>query len=114
MIKMEGVLKDMKDFINNSHFVDNFLPYQIYKIDEQTTIEEFAKKYNTSPQNCIYENNFLKAGELVIIRYNPYKIHVVRPAESIETIANKYNKSVEYIKKINNVDKTFVGQQLFI
>ena len=100
--------------LNKQELISSNLPYQIYKIKEQTIISDFAKKHKVLIENCIFENPQLKVGEYVIIKERKFKIHIVRPGESIIDISNLYKVSEEAIISNNKVEKIFVGQQLFI
>ena len=113
MIKIEEFIK--MDCLNvGCKLIDNFLPYQVYRVDEVTDIKKFAMQHNVAPQNCICESSSLKVGDYVIIKTKSYKVHIVRPGESIEDIAKLNNISLDRLKELNIVDKIFVGQQLLV
>lgn len=101
---------------NNSdcNLIKNFLPYQLYKIEEETNIIDFANKNKTTINNCIYEKTELRKGDYVIIKSAQYNMHVVRPGEDLFKIAAKYNKTIEELILLNKTNKLFIGQQLFV
>lgn len=102
------------DNVKDCNLIEAYLPYQLFKVEEQTNIVDFAKKIKATVYNCIYENSELKKGDFVIVKTTQFKVHVVRPGEDLISISKQYDKTVDDILALNKINKLFVGQQLFI
>ena len=88
--------------------------HQVYKVEEETDIFQFALNNNSTPAECIFESQNLKKGHYVVVKPRNYIIHIVRPNQTIDDIAKIYNVEPESILKNNNVQTIFVGEQLKI
>ncbi len=100
--------------MENIKILNKFLDYQVIEIEKKQTIDEFIKIFSLNIEQVIYEKNNLTKGDIVIVKDINRIIHVVRPLENLESIAKKYNVSVEYLMEKNNINKIFIGQQIYI
>lgn len=93
---------------------NQYLSYQVLKVEKSCLIDDFAKEKNISKTDCMYENSNLIKGQYVIFKPKKYKIHIVRPNQTVEEIAKIYNVSTYSIFKNNNINAIFTGMQLKI
>lgn len=94
--------------------LENFLSFEVVKIEKNTTKKELAEKYKIHISQIISNGEELEAGEYAILKDLDKKIHIVKPFESIEDIAKKYNVTKDYILKHNNIREIFIGERLII
>ena len=88
-----------------------------YRINGEKENELF-KKFNTSQENILRNNNKLPLykGEWVKISINDYILHIVKPMQNLDTIAKLYNVNTQQLIDWNNLAcvKLFIGQQIKI
>ncbi|MCX4362318.1 MAG: LysM peptidoglycan-binding domain-containing protein [Clostridia bacterium] len=89
----------------------------LVRIDREITLEELADKYHTTVAairklNALHEDIFV--GMRLVIEENSGEYHTVQPFETLDIIAKKYGVSAQKIMDINDVDRVFIGQKVFI
>lgn len=91
--------------------------YRVKKLDEKYLILDFIKKFNFSSEDFIKLNPHIEklvAGKILFMPPSSKYCHVVAPLENFETIAKTYNCSIDYLKINNNINRTFIGQKIFL
>lgn len=90
----------------------------VYKVKENETLSDIAKKFNTTVESLKLENkiNEVDFGDVIIIFKKNLALHVVKPAETLLDIAKKYHTTIKHIIEVNNLVSTniFIGQKLVI
>ena len=94
--------------------IDKYLSFEFFRIKKAQNIEDFAKENMYSLSQIVCESNNLLPGDIVLVKDTNKVLHIVKPLETLSSIAKKYNVTIEYITKQNNIDKIFIGQQLYI
>lgn len=94
---------------NNITFLKNYFDKEIVLYNDENELE---KKF--TEDSIITESLELKSGDYVLVSNQKYVIHIVKPGETLQSISAKYSVEEEYIKKLNKLEKIFIGQQLFI
>lgn len=100
--------------LNQIEYLKNYYDKQILKIEKNTNLKSFLEKEKKLKQSSVYESEELKIGDYILVNNTNYKIHIVKPNETLQSIANKYNIEADYIRKINKINRIFIGQQLLI
>lgn len=90
----------------------------VYKVKENETLLDIAKKFNTTVDSLKLENNIseVEFGDVIIILEKNLAVHVVKPAETLLDIAKKYHTTTKHIIELNNLASAniFIGQKLVI
>ena len=88
----------------------------IYKLEDGESLESVCKdfKVNINHIKKINNINFCESGDYIFLDQTQLNIHIVKPNETLSDIAKIYGTTEEEIKKKNNIEKTFLGQQLII
>ena len=100
----------------------------IYIVQRGDTLTSIAKRYNTSVQNLLRNNNIVNPnliypGQRLIIMKSTtniskkYIVYTVRRGDSLWKIANKYNTTVNQLVSINNIknpDRIYINQKIRI
>ncbi len=89
----------------------------IYRVSEQTTLEEIADNFHTTPA-AIAKLNKLESQEVfvgmrLLIEPREGEYYIVQPFDTVSSIAKKFGVSEEVITEFNS-DRVFIGQKLFI
>lgn len=100
--------------MSNIFYKENYIKNIIIKAKENISILNLSNQNNVPLSSIISENSNIRKGEYVLISNTNYKKYVVKPTETIHSIAEKFNLDAEYLIKINNTNKVFIGQQLYI
>lgn len=98
----------------NIVYKENYIKNIIIKAKDNVSILNLSNQNNIPISNIISENNNIRKGEYIVVSNSNYKTYIVKPLDTLQSIANKFNKDIEYLVKINNTNKVFIGQQLFI
>ncbi len=91
--------------------------YRVKKEDEGKPIEDFIKKFNFSYEEFLSLNpsfSTLISGKILFMPASSKYCHLVAPLENFETIASLYNCSSDHLKNLNNTNRLFIGQRIFI
>lgn len=101
---------------NKITFVKNYFDKEIILINDKTEFDEknLAENSFIKDSTNLTENLNLKLGDYVLVNNQKSIVHIVRPGETLQSIALKYSVAEEDIKKLNKLEKIFIGQQLFI
>ena len=94
--------------------LEKYLTYEVVKIKEKTTVQDYSRKENIPLDNIICESQDLDVGDIIILKNIDKHLHIVLPLETLSSIAKKYNVSEEDIKSFNHIEKVFIGQHLYI
>ena len=95
-----------------------------YRIKDNESIEDVARKFHTNPRyiedlNNLSINEFLREGMDIIVPKNKEKYfdtYTINKGDSLYAIAKKFNTTVDSIKKKNNLvsNNLQIGQKLVI
>ncbi len=99
--------------------------YNIYKINSGETLEDIAKKFNTSLSNLKRINGLKETtdkidGKYIIVpvqKGNIFDIYIVKKGDTIYELSKKYNTNEDTLLKINGLLKTdyiYPGEELFV
>ncbi|MDE7215492.1 MAG: LysM peptidoglycan-binding domain-containing protein [Clostridia bacterium] len=89
----------------------------MYRVSGQTTLEEIAENFHTTPA-AIAKLNKLDSEEIfvgmrLLIEPREGEYYIVQPFDTVSSIARKFGVSEEVVKEFNS-DRVFIGQKLFI
>lgn len=96
---------------------DKIWYYRVKKADEKYLIKDFVKRFNFSNEAFIRLNPYLErltAGKILFMPPSSKYYHIVGPLENFESISKMYNCSIEYLKTLNNTNRIFIGQRIFL
>lgn len=87
--------------------------YRIYQIENETTLEEVANKFNTSVDNLkqvngIYDDYDVERGNYIIVpafENENFQIYRVKQGDSIYAIARQYNINYNDLLNLNGLDR---------
>lgn len=88
----------------------------VYRVSEQTTLEEIAQKFHTTPLAIAKLNNLdsdVFVGMRLIIEPCEGEYYVVQPFDTVASIASKFCVSENRIVEFNS-ERVFIGQKVFV
>ena len=127
-------LKTINNLTNNDLELGRILliepPFNIgeeittYTVMDNETLEDIAKKFNTSPERIKELNNLqnmnVSNGEILVIPISLEKtnnlLYIVKQGDSLYSIAKKFDISVNELKKLNNLSSNLlkIGKELIV
>lgn len=97
--------------------------YKIYKVKSGDTLENIAKKFNTSVHNLQDINgiDYISMDQLIIVPNNTdsewFDMYVVQKGDNLYSLAKKHNISLSDLLNINGLDKDnyiYPGQEILV
>ena len=88
----------------------------IYRVSKQTTLEEIAEKFHTTPLAIARLNNLdgeVFVGMRLLIEPCEGEYYIVQPFDTIASIAKKFGVEEDVIREYNS-DRVFIGQKIFV
>lgn len=87
--------------------------YRIYQIENETSLEEIANKFNTTADNLkkingINNNYYIQRGNYIIVpllENENFETYKVKQGDSMYAIAQKYNVNYNDLLDLNGLDK---------
>lgn len=89
----------------------------LVRVDSETSLESLAEKYHTTIPAIKKLNNLhtdIFVGMRLIIDENQGEYYTVQPFDTLQSIAKKFGVSEESISQLNDTDRVFIGQKVFI
>lgn len=88
----------------------------IYSVEQNETITSISKKFSTTENLIILDNNLTKEVEegdkIYIKRYN--SVYTVCPLDTLESVCNKFNITKEDLLFENKITYIYVGERIVI
>lgn len=100
--------------------------YNIYVVSSDDTLDSIAKSHNTTPQELLEINSFLKPGEPLTVGQRiivpvketaSFEYHTVKLGDTLYKIAQQHHISTEELAEINGLnpeDYLYEGQILIV
>ncbi len=102
--------------------------YRIYQINNETTLAEIARKFNTNEEQLRVINGFdnsyiVTKGNYIIVPFSNtnenenFEIYKVRPGDTIYKVAQNYNLDYKQLLNLNGLDKDefiYVNQEILV
>ena len=100
--------------------------YRIYQINNETTLAEIARKFNTNEEQLRvingFDNNYIVTkGNYIIVPFSNtnenFEIYKVRPGDTIYKVAQNYNLDYKQLLNLNGLDKDefiYVNQEILV
>ncbi|MDE7078675.1 MAG: LysM peptidoglycan-binding domain-containing protein [Clostridia bacterium] len=88
----------------------------IYRVSNQTTLEEIAEKFHTTPLAIARLNNLdgeVFVGMRLLIEPSEGEYYIVQPFDTVASIAKDFGVGEDVIREYNS-DRVFIGQKIFI
>ena len=87
--------------------------YRIYQIENETSLEEIANKFNTTTDNLkkingINNSYYIQRGNYIIVpllENENFETYKVKQGDSMYAIAQKYNVNYNDLLDLNGLDK---------
>ena len=89
----------------------------LYRVKENENIEQISAKFGVPIVKIISDNllkNDVEEGDVIKIEKEENGTYIVKPFESLEDISKKLNIDIERLKRINNTEKVYFGQEIFL
>lgn len=104
---MSEKLKNLSDFKSTI----------IYKTERGDNLCDIAKKFSTTEQILISDNELKEdpsCGELLYVEIPHGERYIVKPEDTLESVSRKFGKSEVEIASKNKVDDVYAGQIIYI
>ena len=88
----------------------------LYRVSKQTTLEEIAEQFHTTPIAIARLNNLdgeVFVGMRLLIEPCEGEYYIVQPFDTISSIAKKFGVDEDVLKEYNS-DRVFIGQKIFV
>ena len=88
----------------------------VYRVSKQTTLEEIAEQFHTTPIAIARLNNLdgeVFVGMRLLIEPCEGEYYIVQPFDTISSIAKKFGVDEDVLKEYNS-DRVFIGQKIFV